>query len=238
MIKNFKRLPSHIAIIPDGNRRWARKRGLAPHIGHIYGGEAFERILKYVYKLKIPYLTLWVGSLDNFLKRPKREVEVLFGIYEDKIKQLRDSSIIHKEKVKVRIYGYWRDYLPPYIKKLFEEIIETTKNYGKYNLTFLVGYNGDLEMLDCIKNLVLTQENVNPHFDEEKLRKYLMTGELPPIDLLIRTGGEAHLSAGFMMWHTRYSQLYFSRKLWPDFNSVDLKRVLKIYSKRERRFGG
>ncbi len=230
-------VPQHVAIIPDGNRRWAVKRGFQPYQGHLYGAKALEKILETAYKFNIKYFSFWIASLDNLRKRSKREVDYLFKLFESKFIELRNNPRIHKEEVRIRIIGFWREIVSGSLKKIFEEVEKQTKSFSKYNLTFLMGYNGDVEMLEAIKKILISREPVNPHFKEESLRKHLLTGELPDIDLLIRTGGEPHLSTGFMMWHMRYAQLFFTETLWPDFKPAEFIKAIKEYANRERRFG-
>lgn len=231
------KIPRHVAIIPDGNRRWALSRKLPQYLGHFYGAKTSEKILDTAYKLHIPYITFWIASLDNLTKRPKEEVNYLFDLFEKKFNELKDRDVIHREKVRVRIIGFWQDVVPPSLKKIFYDIEEMTKDYSNYTLTFLMAYNGDLEMLEAIKNSILQNEPINPHFKEESLRKHLLTGELPDVDLVIRTGGSPHLSAGFMMWHLRYSQLYFTDTFWPSFQKKEFMQAIKEYSDKERRMG-
>lgn len=233
----ISRVPQHIAIIPDGNRRWAVKRGLRPYKGHLYGAKALEEILETAYRFNIRYFSFWIASLDNLLKRPKIEIDYLFKLFERKFTELKNNPRVYKEEVRIRIIGFWQKIVPDRLKKIFKQTEEQTKNFSKYNLTFLMGYNGDMEMLEAIKEALVHNEPINPHFSEESLRKYLLTGELPDIDLLIRTGGEPHLSTGFMMWHMRYAQLYFTDTLWPDFKASEFLKAIKDYSQRERRFG-
>lgn len=230
-------VPKHVAVIPDGNRRWARKRGLQSYQGHLYGAKALEGILEAAYKLNIQYFSFWIASLDNLRKRPKKEVDYLFQLFERKFTELKDNPRVHKEEVRIRIIGFWQEIVPDSLKKIFEEVENKTKKFSKYNLTFLMGYNGDLEMLEAIKGILVSHEPVNPHLHEESLRKHLLTGELPDIDLLIRTGGEPHLSTGFMMWHMRYAQLFFTDTLWPDFKAAEFVQAVRDYAGRARRFG-
>ncbi|MFA5207805.1 MAG: polyprenyl diphosphate synthase [Candidatus Paceibacterota bacterium] len=236
------KIPNHVAIIPDGNRRWAKKKNLASFvghqkafIGHQKGAGTAEEIIEKALEMKIPYLTIWGSSLDNILKRSKSEVNCLLKIFEKEFDKLADNEKVHKNKVKVEVIGKWREYFPASTIKAIENAIEKTKNYDKYLVTFLMAYNGTDEMIDCIKKIKEKRGDVN----EKTILENLWTKDLPPVDLLIRTGCEndPHLSAGFMMWHTAYSQLYFTNKYFPDFKEKQFEEAIKDYSERERRGG-
>jgi undecaprenyl diphosphate synthase len=236
------KIPNHVAIIPDGNRRWAKKKNLASFvghqkafIGHQRGAGSAEVIIKKALEMKIPYLTIWGSSLDNILKRSKGEVNCLFKIFQKEFEKIVVDEQIHKNKVRVEVIGKWREYFPESTKKAIEEAIKKTKNYDKYFVTFLMAYNGTDEMIDCIKKIKEKRGDVN----EKTIVENLWTKDLPPVDLLIRTGCEndPHLSAGFMMWHTAYSQLYFTNKYFPDFKEKQFEEAIKEYSERDRRKG-
>ena len=229
----MKNTPNHIALIPDGNRRWAKKRGLPSIIGHTKGSDALEKILNKVLELNIPYFTFWGSSLDNITNRPKKEVSYLFDIFEKQFKKLSTDKRIHDNKVKVRVLGKWKEFFPAKTKKAIEEAIEKTKNYNKHNLTFLMAYNGTDEMIECIKKL--KKEIING----KTIKQNLWTKDLPAVDLVIRTGCEndPHMSAGFMMWDIAYAQLFFSKTFFPSFSPKELEEIIKDFSKRQRRKG-
>ncbi len=230
----------HLALIPDGNRRWAKKRGLLPWQGHLAGAKNLEKILKKVWELKIPYFTFWGMSADNALKRPKEEVKMLFKIFRSYFHKLLKSREIEKEQVKINVIGRWENLFPKDLKELIRKIVEKTKNNQKFFLTLLLAYNGTDEMLEAISKIVKKAKKENFNFSEKTLLENLWTGNLPPVDLVIRTGCEKdpHNSAGFMMWQTAYAQFYFTKTLFPEFSSNELERAIKSYFKRERRFGG
>ncbi len=232
-LKSLK-LPNHIAIIPDGNRRWAKRHHLKPWQGYDYGILAFEKIYKKSLKLKIPYLTFWIASLDNLTKRPKEEVKFLCQVFAKNFPKLAKEKIIHQYQVRIQVFGRWERMMPKKVVKAVKKPIEATKKYSRFFLTFLMAYNGDDEMMEAIKKIKKTKIK---KITKETLNKYLWTGDLPPVDLLIRTGGEEHLSAGFMMWKLQYAQMNFPKVFFPDFNEREFLKVLKIYSQRERRFG-
>ena len=231
-------LPQHIAIIPDGNRRWAKRRGLVSFLGHQKGADAAEKILETALDLKIPYITFWLCSINNLTKRNGKEVKFLhkvFGIY---FRRLLKNKKIHKEGVRVRILGRWQKYLPENLKNLFEEIEAKTKDYKNFQLTFLLAYSGIDEMTTAIQRIAeLRIKNSELRIDENLIKNNLWTKDLPPVDLVIRTGGEPHNSNGFMMWDTADSQFYFTETLWPDFSPEEFKKAVSIYQKIERRLG-
>lgn len=240
MRKEIKNTPLHVAIIPDGNRRWAKKRGLKPWMGHQKGVEYFEKVLEKVIKLKkISHLTFWGASWDNLTKRIKAEVNFLLKIYTEQFKKLLTDERIHKNKVKVDVLGRWREVLSKETTLLIEKVIEATKNYGDYFLTILLAYNGTDEMLECVKKIVKFYQQKPVEITEKLIKENLWTKNLPPVDLVIRTGCESdpHNSTGFMMWDTAYSQFHFTKTLFPDFGPREFEKIIIEYSKRERRFG-
>jgi undecaprenyl diphosphate synthase len=143
------------------------------------------------------------------------------------------SDEIHKDQAKIRFIGRWEEQFPESLKNVLYQCLEATKDYDQYFLNFFLAYSGDDEMLNAVKTLCLSKSEVT----RESLKAALMTRDMPPVDLLIRTGGEPHLSAGFMMWDMANTQLYFSDKLYPDFDEAALEGALLDYSERERRFG-
>jgi len=229
----------HVVLIPDGNRRWARKRGLFPWQGHIEGAKTLEKILKKAWELKIPYFTFWGMSADNVLKRPKKEVEILFSIFKKQFKKLAKSKEIEKEGVKINVFGLWRKLFPEDVKEAIKKVIEKTKKNKNFVLSFLLAYNGTDEMLEAIKKIVKKAKEKKFEITEKTLLENLWTGSLPPVDLVIRTGcqGDPHNSAGLMMWHTAYSQFYFTETLFPDFSPKEFEEAIVDFQKRERRFG-
>ncbi len=230
-------LPLHVTIIPDANRRWAKERGLAPWKGHEAGAENLKNILKVVKKLGIKHVSFWGSSLDNLIKRPLLEKRELLRIYKQYFEELIESEEVKESRIKIRVIGKWREQFPKSLIKVINRCLEQTKNYNGYNLTFLLAYSGDDEMLSAIQKMIA--DKINPQkVNGELLKSYLATKDLPPVDLLIRTGGEPHMSAGFMMWDIANSELYFTKTKWPDFSQEEFKKAIKEYSKRGRRFGG
>jgi len=231
-------LPTHIVLIPDGNRRWAKKRGLAPFLGHRQGAKTTKEIFKAALDLKIPYLTFWGSSIDNIAKRPAAEVKFLLKIFEQMFKKLAKNREVRKNGVKINVLGRWREMFPANVKKAIQEAIEKTKDYKNHQLTFLIAYSGIDEMTSAIQKISNLKSQIsNLKIDEELIKNNLWTKDLPPVDLVIRTGGEPHWSAGLMMWDVADAQLYFTETLYPDFSVEEFKKAIEQYSKTERRMG-
>jgi len=238
----------HVVIIPDGNRRWAKKKGLAAFLGHEKGAEKLQETLEAALELEIPYFTFWGSSLDNITKRPKEEVDFLFGVFEKYFKKLVASEKIYENEARISILGRWRELFPENLKNLFEEAMEKTKNFRRHCLTFLMAYSGVDEMTNAIQGIAqLSAEggsatsgktrNLKLEINPKLIKDNLWTNELPPVNLVIRTGGEPHWSAGFMMWDVSDAQLYFTETMWPDFGAEEFRKAVDNYSKTERRFG-
>lgn len=236
MILQKENLPRHIVIIPDGNRRWAAERGLKPWEGHEAGAQNTEKLIREARALGIREISFWGSSLENLSKRPLMERQALLRIYETYFKKLLKSEDIHKDEARVRFIGHWAEQFPDSLKKIMSECLETTKNYGKYFLNFFLAYSGTDEMrlaFQKVSSILKQGEAVT----DEMIKENLMTRELPPVDLLIRTGGDPHLSAGFMMWDMADAQLYFSDKYFPDFDEAAFREAVADYVARQRRFG-
>ncbi|TSA44904.1 di-trans,poly-cis-decaprenylcistransferase [bacterium] len=227
-------IPKHVAIIPDGNRRWAREKKAPEFFGHREGAKNGEKILEAALELNIPYLTFWGLSLDNVQKRSLREINLLFSVFEKHFRKLLTDKNIAKNDVRIDFLGKWRDIFPTNLKKVMEEVIQKTKGHKRHHLTFLMAYNGYDEMLEAIEKL---KSGKNSKIDYETVKKSIWTHALPPVDLVIRTGGEPHWSNGFMMWDAGDAQLYFTETLWPDFGKKDFRKAIEGFSEKNRRFG-
>lgn len=231
-----ERLPRHVVIIPDGNRRWAVERDLKPWEGHEAGAQNTEKLIREARALGIKEISFWGSSLENLAKRPLAESKALLHIYETYFKKLLGSEDIHKDEARIRFIGRWEDQFPASLKKIMYECVEATKKYNKYFLNFFLAYSGDDEMRSAIQKVAAVLKPGETVTDE-MIKEHLMTRELPPVDLLIRTGGEPHLSAGFMMWDIADTQLYFSDRHYPDFDEAALREAIADYTARSRRFG-
>ncbi len=228
-----QRLPQHVVIIPDGNRRYAKELGKEPWYGHEMGAKNTEILIKKAHKLGIRELSFWGSSLENLKKRPLDETRALLRIYEEYFQQLASNKDIHENQVRVRFIGRWREQFPESLKKILFAIEAATKDYKEYGLNFLLAYSGDDDMLNAVQTLSTSQAEIT----RESLKAALMTAELPPVDFLIRTGGEPHLSAGFMMWDVANSELFFSEALYPAFDEKAFEEAISEYETRARRHG-
>lgn len=230
-------LPLHVAIIPDGNRRWATARGLKPWEGHEAGAQNTEKLVRKARALGIRHLSFWGSSLENLKKRPLPETQALLRIYETYFTKLQNSPDIHEDQARINFIGHWEEQFPSSLKRVLHKCVETTRDYTQYFLNFFLAYSGDDEMLQAIRSLAAKFGDRIAEITPETVKAHLMTRNLPPVDFLIRTGGEPHLSAGFMMWDVANSQLYFSEKHYPDFDEVEFERAIEDYQERVRRFG-
>lgn len=234
-----KNLPKHVVIIPDGNRRWARKKGLNPWDGHREGIERIKELIKEAEKLEVVCLSFWLLSIDNIKNRAKSEINFLFNLLNKYLEKLSKEKEIHEKGVKISILGFWEKFVPAKICSKIKKTIEVTKNYDKYFLNLFIAYNGIDEMLEAI-NQIKKQAVKNPDLKitPDLIKENLFTKDLPAVDYLIRTGGEPHLSAGFMMWDIANAQLYFTDTYFPDFNAKEFRKAIQEYQRRERRMGG
>ena len=225
----------HIAIIMDGNGRWAKKRGLVRSIGHKEGSKMLERIAIHTLELGIPYLSVFAFSTENF-KRSKEEVDFLMNLFIEmftkKFKKLKEKG------VKV-VFSGRRENLREDVLESMDFITEETKNNDKLTLNICLNYGGQSEIVDTTKKLIekvlnneIKLEDIDTNIFEENLYQ-----KLPPIDLLIRTSGEYRIS-NFMLWESSYSEYYFTDTLFPDFNEKELDKALEEFYKRTRKFGG
>lgn len=235
-MENIAKIPQHIAIIPDGNRRWAKKRMLAPWLGHRKGSEILNDLVDVVVEFNVPHATFWGSSKDNMVKRSGDEVKCLLQIFKEQFTGLVENEKIHRNEMRINIIGAWREQFPEDVKEVMENAIERTKNYKKHFLNFLIAYSGTDEVLDAVRQII-EEKKEKLAVDREFFKQCLLTKDLPAVDLLIRTGGEPHNSDGFMMWDTANSQFFFSDKLWPDFSPEDLRYAIREYAERDRRLG-
>lgn len=238
--KSKENLPNHVAIVPDGNRRWAKQRGLASWRGHLAGAKKTEEQIQTAFDLGLKCLSLWGGSWSNLTERPKLEIKALFKIYESHFKKLIRNKEIYNNQVKVDVVGRWQEILPKTGIKAAKELIKATENHNQRKLNFFIAYNGTHEMIEAIKSIVKeARKDRNITVTPDLLKKHLWTKDLPPVDLLIRTGSndEPHNSAGFMMWLTINSQFYFPKEYYPDFGKKEFIKAINEFTRRQRRFG-
>jgi len=226
------RIPNHVAIIMDGNGRWAEQRGLSRLEGHRAGAKNIRPTIKCLDQHHIKYVTLYGFSTENW-NRPEDEVTGLLHLLEASIdKQTRE---LQKRGIKLRHLGRLEEF-PQYLQLAINRAVELTKNNTRMTLNLALNYGGRLEILDAVRRLI-TEGIPSQNIDEELFNSYLYTAGLPDVDLLIRTGGEFRIS-NFLMWQAAYSELYFTPVLWPDFDKKELEKALLTYSQRRRRFGG
>ncbi|MEM0020662.1 MAG: polyprenyl diphosphate synthase [Fervidicoccaceae archaeon] len=236
-IKN-KDMPQHIAIIPDGNRRWARRQGLEEFIGHRVGYERAQDVLQWIWDLGVKVVTIYVLSTENCIKRSKEEREHIFFLLTEALKKIKEERRIYDSKVKVRVIGN-ESLIPDDVKRLAREVEIATANHGERLLNIAVCYGGRYEIIEAIKSIARDFSSGKLRIDEidEKLvSSYLFTKDSPDPDLIIRTSGEERIS-NFLLWQSAYSELYFTDVYWPEFRKIDLWRAIRSYQKRRRNFG-
>lgn len=231
-----RELPNHLAIIPDGNRRYAEKEGINFHSAYLQGAEKARDIARWARKIGIKYLTFYSLSMENLEKRSSRELEFLFNIFEEKLSGLLNDKEIHKTKTRVHIMGN-RSRLPQNLQEIIQKVEEATKDYDKYHLIFLLGYSGRKEIIHAVKKIV--EEKRKPEEINSKVfSSYLYMGNdgIPDPDLVVRTSGEIRIS-NFLLWEIAYSELFFTEKLWPELTFEDIIQAVEAYQDRKRRYG-
>ena len=237
-VKNGIRL-EHIAIILDGNRRWANENELNPWLGHMKGAETVEQLLDWCEKLDVKFVTLYTFSTENFRRKPD-EIDEIMRITEEKFHKLLTDERIHRNKVHVKVIGR-TNLLPESLQKLIADVEAATATYDNQFLNFAIAYGGRAEIVDAarvIAEKVKAGEIEPQDIHESTFEKYLYTSHMPKQepDLIIRTSGEERLS-GFLLWQSAYSELVFLDVYWPDFRLIDLLRSMRTFQKRKRRFG-
>lgn len=226
------KVPNHIAIIMDGNGRWAQNQGLPRIAGHKEGISAVKRVVKACIQNNVKYLTLYSFSTENW-KRPQQEIEFLFSLMESTL--VAEMKALHAENIKVRFIGRI-SHLSEGLQKIINDTEKLTCQNTKLNLTFALNYGGRQEIVDAVKILLKMKISVE-NLDELSFGKFLYCPDLPDVDLVIRTAGEQRLS-NFLIWQSIYAEFYFTPVLWPDFSEVELKKSIEDFSRRKRKFGG
>lgn len=228
-------LPRHVAIIMDGNGRWAKLRGKARVFGHREGAKAVRRTVESAARLRIPNLTLYAFSTENW-NRPKREVNTLMKLLVNALKS--ELGLMQKNNIRLNAIGH-RSTLPENVQKELEDVLTATAQNSGMVLTLALSYGARQEIEQAVKDIchkvknnIISLENV----DEKIINKHLYTQNLPDVDLLIRTSGEVRIS-NFLLWQIAYAELYFTDELWPDFDETSLHKALADFQERERRFG-
>ena len=232
---DYNDLPNHLAIIMDGNGRWASDKGEKRIFGHRNGVKAVQKVVEEAAELKIKHLTLFAFSTENW-KRPREEIGVLMKLLVSSLKSEFEKLL--KNRIKLNVIGNI-DQLPKIVQDELNYVINKTKNNSKMTLTLALSYGGREELVSTfiklafkVKNNIISPEKI----DQSIINEHLYTHNLPDVDLLIRTSGEKRIS-NFLLWQIAYAELYFSKILWPDFNKKHLHKAIINYQKRERRFG-
>lgn len=237
-VKNGPKL-EHIAIIMDGNRRWASEKEQNPWLGHKKGADTVENLLDWCEQLGVKFITLYTFSVENFSRKPE-EIKEIMKIAENRFRKLLTDERIHRNKVHVRVIGQV-SLLPKNLQKLISDVEKATSKYNNQFLNFAFAYGGRAEILNATKTIahkVKIGEITIDEIDEKTFEKYLYTSHMPnqEPDLIVRTSGEERLS-GFLLWQSAYSELAFLDVYWPDFRLIDLLRAMRTFQIRKRRFG-
>ncbi len=230
-----KTLPNHLAIIMDGNGRWAKQQGLLRALGHENGTKSVRVVVEACAELNISFLTLYAFSTENW-NRPKREVELLMKLLVSSLK--KEIKTLQDNEIKLTAIGNL-DTLPKKVYKELLEVIDKTKDNTNMTLTLALSYGSREELVKTVKEISLKVKNnliSRDAIDESVINNHLYTRNLPDVDLLIRTSGEQRIS-NFLLWQLAYAELYFTDTLWPDFTKTHLIEALLNYQNRERRFG-
>ena len=228
----IEKIPSHIAIVPDGNRRYAQAHGLPTLEGHRRGAEVMHTVVDYLIDHNLRYLTTWGFSTDNW-KRKDSEVNDLLHLLATWIE--KDGLWLHEMGVRLRHIGRLQG-LPGFLQLAINKAAELTKENTGMTLALAFNYSGRAELVDVVHNWLL-DESAPQHLDEKSFSHYLYTDGMPDVDLVIRTAGEFRLS-NFLLWQTAYSEFFFTEVLWPDFGTEELEKALQVYRARQRRFVG
>lgn len=230
------RIPKHVAIILDGNGRWAKKRLMPRKYGHAQGAKTVERICEEAWRMGIKYLTVYAFSTENW-KRPEDEIDAIMKLLRDYLKNCLEIS--RKNDMRVRVIGD-RSRLKDDIVKAIEELEEKSKNNNGLNFQVALNYGGRDEITRAVRNIAqqvkdgtLKVEDIN----QDTISSSLDTADIPDPDLMIRTSGEQRIS-NYLLWQLAYSEFYFTDVLWPDFTKEDLEKAVAFYNQRDRRFGG
>jgi len=232
---NKSNLPNHLAIIMDGNGRWAKQQGFLRSLGHENGVKSVRSTISACTELGIKYLTLYAFSTENW-NRPKLEVEMLMKLLVKSLK--KELPTFTKNNIKLNAIGDLSQ-LPEKAFKQLQEVMEVTKDNTRMTLTLALSYGSRAELINAVKEISFKVKNnliSEADIDESVINNHLYTNDLPDVDLLVRTSGEQRIS-NFLLWQIAYSELYFTEVLWPDFTEEELYKTLLAYQNRERRFG-
>ena len=224
--------PSHIAIIMDGNGRWGLKKYKDRNKGHYFGLQNINKIINDCIKINIKYLTLYTFSTENW-NRPKKEIDYLFFLFKYFYK--KNFNKLNKNNIKIKFIGNLKK-IPKDLKVIIKKIQDKTKNNDAITVIFAFNYGAKSELVNAFKNIIKNKNKVSK-INENLINKNLYTKNIPDPDILIRTGGEKRLS-NFLLWQLSYAELFFINKNWPDFNFLDLKKIINTFRVTKRKFGG
>ena len=232
-------MPNHIAIILDGNRRWAKRNLSFTKTGHFRGADAVENLLDWCEEFDIKIITLYALSAEN-LNRKDEELEYLFDLIKNRLEKLYNDPRIHRNKMRVKAIGKI-ELLPDSIKDVLKRLDDITKNYDEHFLNIALAYGGQDELIDAVKKIVLKISEGSLKVDDinkKEIESNLYTSHLPQSspDMILRTSGERRLS-GFLLWQSAYSELIFMDIFWPGFRKIDFMRAIRTFQKRKRRLG-
>ncbi len=230
------RLPQHIAVIMDGNGRWAQRRHLPRIAGHRAGVQSARTVIETCARLNIPALTLYAFSMENW-RRPKAEIDFLMRLLREYLR--KELPVIHRNNIRLLVIGR-PDHLPEAVRTDVERAMKQTAGNSGMQLAVALNYGGRAELVDAFNRILDRVRNnglANAHIDEEMISQHLYTAGLPDPDLLIRTSGEMRVS-NFLLWQIAYAEIYVTETLWPDFTRAQLFEALLDFQKRERRYGG
>jgi tritrans,polycis-undecaprenyl-diphosphate synthase [geranylgeranyl-diphosphate specific] len=232
-------MPNHIAVILDGNRRWAKRNLSFTKTGHFRGADAVENLLDWCEEFDIKIITLYALSAEN-LDRKDKELEYLFDLIKNRLEKLYNDPRIHRNKMRVKAIGKI-ELLPDSIKDVLKRLDDITKNYDEHFLNIALAYGGQDELIDAVKKIVLKISEGSLKVDDinkKEIESNLYTSHLPQSspDMILRTSGERRLS-GFLLWQSAYSELIFMDIFWPGFRKIDFMRAIRTFQKRKRRLG-
>jgi len=230
-------IPQHVAIIMDGNRRFAKSLGLNPDAGHLFGRDKIEEVLDWCFELGIRNLTVYAFSTENF-ERGGSEIKTLMDLCKKELKRASKDSRIHKNQVRVRIIGHLES-LPKDISESAKYLMENTKKYDRYSFNIALAYGGREEIIQAIQKIAGDVKKNKLKIEDIKepiVSKYLYTNGIPDPDLILRTSGEERIS-NFLLWQLAYSELYFSDVYWPAFQKRDFLKAIRTCQLRQRRYG-
>lgn len=230
-------IPTHLGIITDGNRRYAKEKGITSDEGHVQGKDKLEEVLQWCMDLGIKIVTVYAFSTEN-LNRSSEEVDFLFNLINQSLLKLMKDERVIKNGIKVKVIGQPK-YLPEYLRKTIKKAEQSTSAYHNFRLNLAVGYGGREEIIEALKGVVrdvVSKKIKISDITEKTFRNYLYDSSVPDPDLILRTSGEERVS-NFLLWQSAYSELYFTDVFWPDLRRIDFLRAIRTFQMRSRRYG-